>query len=904
MTDLNAASAIGNPYYGGCLKARVPGWTFGRVCNSDDGYLARDKTRRAASTTAYAGGLCDVPEMDYVEIRNYIANWESSVIAGWLIQIALSELLGVPATVEGGTFGEVKSFYDKEARLNMTTASESSALTVPLGLPNHDCTLASRSPDNYQPCAHLIGENWDTDSAWVSDLLRQQKVEAQGLGVLGMESWFVTQFTSKSDPTIVSYHGLAGDKNRIKLAALFKRPTTFRDFCSQVSPTNCTIPDSVVQRPPQDEDELEAYFVPGSYTGHFRDTDANNCTLHPTECTGHFANYPCGWTGHVESLLYHLDIPLEAPRYSYGQLVQLWHAANATQSHLMMMWWTPEPLYQMFLGTHAEMQRVLLPAPTQKCVNAYPSAEDECADDFETRVGSPDAACDHSPISLHKLLSTSLQDIGMATEEAARNPASEFTEHFSLTELQLGEIFELWQTMPTPRDAVCQWAAQNLAFLKATVPPSYPRSLQIDTNQYFMYGLVTLGSIATLLVVITTGLVHRYRTMASIRHAQLGFLRLLLMGSFMVAVGAILLGVPATNGTCIASTWFINLGYTLELVPLVIKVGAINQMMAAASRMRRVNISIQSLYQRVALIGLIIVVFLITWTFLDPPTKEAIYKLTNMESSKGKRIVSVSYFCGMRSLAWQYVSVGWNAVLLLCASVLAFQARNVSAKFNESRTLAFLTYSHFVFVCLRLGTLALQDQLDGTTIDSIQSLLYSVDTIATVMIYFLPKFWNDESTEVGGDFSWIASMRAGALLASSSAAMSSNGGADGLDRNSNLDLSHNNNNNNNNNNNSKSVRFTEQGLESRESIDAKTKQKPEEAVLLPFGDDGSERACYDHDREGRQGNGSRGDPLGALNLVCGTCQQAQVCRRTIKRRASWSQPELQGLLSGHEVMPK
>jgi 7 transmembrane sweet-taste receptor of 3 GCPR len=799
-----------------------------------------------------------------VEIRTFIANWKSSVIVGWLIQIVLSELLGVPATIEGGTFGEAKSFYDQQARLNMTTASNASALIVPFGLPNYDCTFASKTHDNYEQCAHVIGENWDTDSAWISDLRWRQQVEAQGLGVIGMESWYVTQFTSKTDPTIVSYHGLVGDQNRVKLAGLFKRPITFGDYCSQVSSTNCTIPDTVAQRPPQNSEEQEMYFLPGWYTGHFRDTDANNCTRYPTNCTGHFANYPCGWTGHVESLLYHLDIAMEAPRYSYSQLTQLWHAANATRSNLMMIWWTPEPLYQHFLGTDAEMQRVLLPATTQKCVNTFPSAEDECAEDFLTRVGSPDGSCDHAPISLHKLLSSSLQDIATDTEEAVRNPATELLRQFSLTELQLGEIFELWQTLPTPRDAVCQWASQNLEFLNTAIPPSYPRSLKTDTTQSFMFALVMLGSFATLLVATTAGLVHRYRTMSSIRHAQPGFLGLLLMGSFMVSVGAVLLGVPATNGTCIASAWFINVGYTLELVPLIIKVSAINQMMAAASRMRRINISIQSLYRRVALIGLLCVLFLTIWTILDPPTKEAVYTLTDPDYNNGKRIVSVSYFCGTRLLVWQYAVAGWNAVLLLCASVLAFQARNVSAKFNESRTLAFLIYSHFVFVCLRLGTLALQDQLDGTTIARIQSLLYSVDTIATVVIYFLPKF------------------RSVSLLSNSAAS----GGAHGLDD---LVL-------NSSCNGNTAVRCGEEGLELSACIDTNAKQNPEESPVAPFGNDGSARADQDH--EDRQSRDSRGFPF----TVCASCQQTQGERRTIKRRSSWSHPELKGLLSDYEAI--
>ncbi|CAB9517822.1 Gamma-aminobutyric acid (GABA) B receptor [Seminavis robusta] len=736
-TSSAAGNEITNPYHGGCLQALVPNWSVPRVCNSDD----------ITSTGGGGSQHCRVPDMEYLEIRTYVANWESSVIVGWLVQIVLSEMLGVPATIEAGSYGEIKSFYDPLSRLDFITHNNATALEIANTMPQKDCRLADKTKDNYQPCAHFLAEAWDTDSPWVRDLIDERKIDAQVLGVLGLESWFVTKFTSQQDPTIVSYHGLIGEPNRHKLAAMFKRPTTWAHYCQQISTNNCTIPDQVAQRPPHNELEEQFYFAPDNYTGHFRFTDQNNCTLHPDSCTGHIANYPCGWSGHMEQVLYHLNIAMESngpePHkggYSYSQLVQLWRAANATKSNLMMMWWTPEPLYQEFFFTDSAMQRVMLPPATQQCLDAHPTFEQECDPDPAVRVGSPDGACDHNPINLHKLLGSSLHDISMAADEANRNPAQEMLRDFQLTELQLGEIFELWQTESTPQDAVCKWAANNLDVLNATVPPSYPRVLQVENEYSFMFALVVaMGSLATILVVLTTAMVYRFRHRASIRHAQPGFLWLLLWGCLLVAIGAILRGVPATHGTCIASTWFVNIGYNFELVPLIVKVGAINRMMVAATKMRRITLSIASLYQAVAMICMCCVLYLFVWTGLDPPLKESEYALTELTTDAGERIVSVSHFCGTSSSVWQYVSVGWNAVLLLCASVLAFQSRNVSASFNESRTLAFLSYSHFMFVCLRCATYLLKDQLNGTTTDSIQSLLYSVDTIAAVFIYFLPK---------------------------------------------------------------------------------------------------------------------------------------------------------------------
>ena len=59
------------------------------------------------------------------------------------------------------------------------------------------------------------------------------------------------------------------------------------------------------------------------------------------------------------------DGPLpENNGYSYGQMIDIWRAANATQSHVAMWWWTPDPTVEEFRGTRYQFQTIQLPEPT------------------------------------------------------------------------------------------------------------------------------------------------------------------------------------------------------------------------------------------------------------------------------------------------------------------------------------------------------------------------------------------------------------------------------------------------------------------------------------------------------------------------------------------------------------
>ena len=143
-----------NPFESGCLQQELPGWTKLRVCNSNDPPGAAEQDPP----------LCRTDEFDYMEIRIAAQNWESSFLEVWVLQIILSELLGVPTTIETGKYDGALDLYDPYSRLIPGTANDWSSLyrAHELG----DCRLASRerTEDAYEKCAHFIPEVWvDTE---------------------------------------------------------------------------------------------------------------------------------------------------------------------------------------------------------------------------------------------------------------------------------------------------------------------------------------------------------------------------------------------------------------------------------------------------------------------------------------------------------------------------------------------------------------------------------------------------------------------------------------------------------------------------------------------------------------------------------------------------------------------
>jgi hypothetical protein len=75
---------------------------------------------------------------------------------GWIYQILLSEVLGVPATIEGGKEEKDSSFsfYDSEGRFVYPAKTYEVEGLVEADLQDGDCTKTKKT------CAHMIPTVW------------------------------------------------------------------------------------------------------------------------------------------------------------------------------------------------------------------------------------------------------------------------------------------------------------------------------------------------------------------------------------------------------------------------------------------------------------------------------------------------------------------------------------------------------------------------------------------------------------------------------------------------------------------------------------------------------------------------------------------------------------------------
>ena len=824
-----------NPFQRGCLRNYLGMDAFPqpRTCNSDDSSNDNNNSNGPSSilleaTTSTDGNSSSLPFRDeepmctpsafgYSEIRILSMNWESAMFTAWILQIVLSELFQVPATIESSGPGRMLNFYDPEMSFSygamgydwdaMKRANVAPVRggTCPKSWRTEPTTTnddANVTEWEYTSCAHVIPEVWSGQTSTVADLTSQQIVEPpEGTGAVGKLSWFLPKFVARSDPSLTHWLGLTGESNRRKVAETFKVPTTFGQYCTEIVPHNCTEETLFASRPPADEAEAGKYYIAGVYQGFFRWTPQNDCDLNPTTCRGHIADVPCEWTTFVSSQAYYLNISVASGgsvgpnnAYSYGELLDIWAAANATRSPVLMYWWYPDPTYQFYLGSSSEMQIVQLPPPQQRCIENRVTPEARCSEDgnLTERLGNPLGACDAEPHSLLKLLITnvfrnvhgefsgfddgekmdyqsslaesddSVDGTGVETmtsksdnwNEAYDSPAYDAIAALSITELQLGQIIAAWNARGfdtwnyDPREAVCEWVVNNVETLKTWIPRTYPRVVQDkahDDGNEILYGIALgMGCLVTLMVIGISVLTFWWRKRPVLLIAQVGFLYFLLVGLLLVSVGSILVALQPTDTTCMMQNWFILLGYSMELVPLIVKIAAIHRMTQAAKRMKRIRLDQRQLYGTVLFVCFMVTIVLVIWTVVDPSKElDEVTLHPDRTTEKGETVVTITHYCASagNDSIWRYLSLAVQLILLLCASVLAYQSRNVRQDLNESQTLGLMIYSHFVFVVLRLITFFLEGIVNRGTLTGLKSLILSLDVLVALNIYFTPKMY-------------------------------------------------------------------------------------------------------------------------------------------------------------------
>ena len=229
---------------------------------------------------------------------------------------------------------------------------------------------------------------------------------------------------------------------------------------------------------------------------------------------------------------------------------------------------------------------------------AQPKVSTRYSDNFTEQVGSAKGACGTA-------LETNVMIMTLdpcSHDEADCSPAYAALQRYEISSLDMQQLYRGSIDNTDDRKAVCDWLVDNLdRFERTVVPQTYPRTMrQGSFYQHYTRATMFVAVLAIVLVLLCAFASKHYQktkvmvspratfvnspsaqfqqrlTLVAVvqKYAQVDFLLFILAGLFMVALSAVLYSVKPTNGSCIARTWFMAIGYSLELIPLAVKVAA------------------------------------------------------------------------------------------------------------------------------------------------------------------------------------------------------------------------------------------------------------------------------------------------------------------------------------------
>mmetsp|Transcript_43896 Transcript_43896/g.93377 ORF Transcript_43896/g.93377 Transcript_43896/m.93377 type:complete len:632 (-) Transcript_43896:102-1997(-) len=475
-------------------------------------------------------------------------------------------------------------------------------------------------------------------------------------------------------------------------------------------------------------------------------------------------NFQCGWTSFVRQQIHHNNIALKSDGnelsggYTYSEIIEIWHAANETKSDLIGLWWVPEPTVNSFMGSGSDFTLVTLPPSTKECMENRIDPLKRCdpdATEFDL-VGDEKGACkdpyDH-------LMKVAVGNMGINIKENSNpksrmSPAYDVYNNFYMNEIEIEEILNGWTERGQDkwnfdlRWSTCKWVTENLEhIIESFIPEDHPQTIrESETARPMRLTAVFFSVIAITMCLSTAGGIFYLHEKGKLeRAAQLLFLVLLLAGLLSVSIGALLLALEPSDGSCIGAIWMINVGYTAQLVPTLMRVSTIISIVQASMKMKVVKVDQQRLLVKSIGMSAFAAIYCSFWTAFDPPQPQTSVHVTHDKNDLGETIVSVSHYCDSGSSLWFMGMFIGQALLLIGASVLAYQMRKVPTKVNDSLELAAMIYSSFVSLVLRFLLYVIAGTASGvilgkSSLQKSRSLLCSIDTIAGIFIFFTRFF--------------------------------------------------------------------------------------------------------------------------------------------------------------------
>mmetsp|Transcript_25346 Transcript_25346/g.37548 ORF Transcript_25346/g.37548 Transcript_25346/m.37548 type:complete len:492 (-) Transcript_25346:279-1754(-) len=337
-------------------------------------------------------------------------------------------------------------------------------------------------------------------------------------------------------------------------------------------------------------------------------------------------------------------------------------------------------------------------------------------------------------------------------EEALRSPAYDFLDKFTFPPYALPTIFQQWIRLMgengmvydngyAARESVCEFVYDNYEKLMRRNPRGFPREKKTENYSSLSYTGYVLGSIALVVAIAAAICLYIWRDHKVIKNSQLDVLIAMIAGYIFAGLAAVLHAVGETSDSvCTLQEWTLRLFYCLEFVPIMAKISSINKLGREARLFRKVKIDPNLFKKYLATSIGVVVAYLIIWTAVDMPREIDDIKIIEEEAKT--TVVAFYAGCASSSQVWGVVALAFEGFILLGASVLAYQSRGIIERMDEGRWLAFLVYSHTMFLIVRIAikVLVATGTIMASMSTKIIAIVVALETIAAILVYFLPKF--------------------------------------------------------------------------------------------------------------------------------------------------------------------
>ena len=121
--------------------------------------------------------------------------------------------------------------------------------------------------------------------------------------------------------------------------------------------------------------------------------------------------------------------------------MEIWDAANKTQSHVMMVWWEPDVVVEKYYDSPGEFVPVEIYKPTVECIDSKPDATARCMDDPAVYRGPKEGGCSEEIALLKMAISSKLRTVQEKVPEPVRSGAYRLVTDFRIDDLSMNQLF-------------------------------------------------------------------------------------------------------------------------------------------------------------------------------------------------------------------------------------------------------------------------------------------------------------------------------------------------------------------------------------------------------------------------------------------------------------------------------